>query len=263
MLATRYVLIILTAVLGVSACGSGSDSSGPSTAGSIDRKIITSRVNGTSYPLNIYLPPASAGSPASLPILYALDGESRFPELVNIVETSHSAFIVVGIGNEANRAHDYVPPNTCTPNGGGEAAFLDFIRTELIPFVESTIGGAPTKRALLGHSHGGSFVLYALLAQAPADHPFAVYLASDSSIWCMPATVAEWEQDYAAGYADLPVRLHVSYSGNVENPAFAQALQNRHYPNLTVEAHDYVGGHIGMIPAAFTAALAFAFPKIN
>jgi len=179
---------------------------------------------------------------------------------VNIVETSHSAFIVVGIGNEANRAHDYVPPNTCTPNGGGEAAFLDFIRTELIPFCRKHDRRAPTKRALLALARR-QFCPLRTVAQAPADSSLCGLPGQRFLDLCMPATVAEWEQDYAAGYADLPVRLHVSYSGNVENPAFAQPCRIATTRNLTVEAHDYVGGHIGMIPAAFTAALAFAFRR--
>jgi predicted alpha/beta superfamily hydrolase len=87
---------------------------------------------------------------ANLPTVYLLDGESRFQTLVDIVETMHAQVMIVAIGNEALRARDYVPANTCTQGGGGQAAFLQFIGTELVPFVERTFPSDPQRRILLG-----------------------------------------------------------------------------------------------------------------
>lgn len=248
------------ALLGLLLAGCGGGGSGGSTAareGTLQTKTITARSNGTLYPLNVYLPPGNANR-AALPVVYLLDGESRFSALVDIIEATHAQVIVIGIGNEAQRGRDYVPANLCTPGGGGQAAFFDFIRLELIPFVEANVGGDPLRRTLLGHSHGGSFVLYAMLSEAPGSHRFSAYLASDASIDCMRATVYGWESAYAAAYTALPVRLHVSYSANLESGPFAQQLQSRHHTGLTLAAQLYAGGHIGMIPAAFADALAFA-----
>jgi hypothetical protein len=80
----------------------------------------SARSNGTPCPLDIYLPPAECR--ANLPIVYALDGEWRFAERVNIAEATHARFIIVAFGNQANRSVDYVPVNTCTPSGGGHVA---------------------------------------------------------------------------------------------------------------------------------------------
>lgn len=80
-----------------------------------------------------------------------------------------------------------LPVMIITSNGDGQAAYLDFLRRELIPNIETTIGGNPSQRILFGHSHGGSFALYALLAQQPSQQTFKSYLASDSSIQCMRA----------------------------------------------------------------------------
>lgn len=74
----------------------------------------------------------------------------------------------------------------------------------------------------------------------------------------MSATVHGWESAYAAANTALPVRLHVSYAANLGNVAFAQQVQGRRYTGLTLAAQFYAGGHIGMIPLAFTEALAFA-----
>lgn len=256
----RWLLAVLgLALVALAGCGGGGDGP-PPMEGSTESRVITSRVNGSTYPLSIYLPPASAGSRATLPIVYALDGDWWFTQLVEIAEASKARVIVVGIGNNANRAIDYVPANTCTPTGGGNAAYLTFIRTELIPYVESTVGGDPARRALLGHSHGGSFIYYALFAQAAGSHPFSAYLASDSSIGCMPATADAWEAAYAASSTELAVRLHMSHTSiNNFDIAFAQRIRDRRYGHLVATEQTYPGTHTGIIPAAFADALRFAF----
>jgi enterochelin esterase-like enzyme len=252
----------LVALLGLvtAGCGGGGGSGTPAPvmAGSTQTRTISSQSNGTTYPLSIYLPPGTIAIRANLPTVYLLDGESRFQTLVDIVEAMKAQVMIVAIGNEALRARDYVPDNICTPGGGGQAAFLQFIGTELVPFVEATFASNPQRRILLGHSHGGSFVLYALFNEVPASRLFASYLASDSSIDCMSGTVSGWESAYAAANTALPVRLHVSYSANGGNVTLVQQVQSHHYTGLALVSQAYGGGHIGMIPAAFTDALTFA-----
>ena len=252
----------LVALLGLVTAGCGGGGSGaapPAMAGSTQTRTISSQSNGTTYPLSIYLPPNTLAIRANLPTVYLLDCESRFQTLVDIVEAMHAQVMVVAIGNEALRARDYVPANICTTGGGGQAAFLQFIGTELAPFIEATFAGHPQRRILLGHSHGGSFVLYALFNEPPANRAFAAYLASDSSIDCMSATVTGWESTYAAANTSLPVRLHVSYAANAGgNVTLVQQIQSRHYTGLTLVSQLYGGGHTGMIPAAFADALTFA-----
>jgi len=256
---TSLVALLGLVTAGCGGGGGGSANTVPTMAGSTQTKAISAQSNGTTYPLSIYLPPATVAIRANLPTVYLLDGESRFQTLVDIVEAMRAQVMIVAIGNEALRARDYVPANICTPGGGGQAAFLQFIRTELVPFVEATFPSDPQRRILLGHSHGGSFVLYALFNEVPASRLFASYLASDSSIDCMSASVAGWESAYAAANTALPVRLHVSYAANAAgNITFVQQVQSRHYTGLTLVSQIYGGGHIGMIPAAFTDALTFA-----
>ncbi len=249
------------ALLIAGGCGGGDGGGGPATMqGSTETRTLISRVSGKTYPLRVYLPPASACDRATLPIIYALDGDWWFTQLVDIAETTKSQVIVVGIGNNADRAIDYVPPNSCTPGGGGHVAYLAFIRNELIPYTEGTVGGNPARRALLGHSHGGSFVYYAMFADAPGAHPFSAYLASDASISCMPAVADAWESAYAASFSELPVRLHISHTpSNSFDIAFAQHIRDRRYAKLAVIEQTYNGTHTGIIPAAFADALGFAF----
>jgi hypothetical protein len=79
----------------------------------------------------------------------------------------------------------------------------------------------------------------------------------------MPATMNGWEESYAAANTSLPVRLHISYGAKTDNSAFVQQIQDTHYADLSLHAQFYSGGHIGMIPAAFADAIAFAFSASN
>ncbi len=120
----------IVALLGFVAAGCGGGAGTPTPlAGTLQTKSIASQRNGTTYPLSIYLPPDSDMVRATLPVVYLLDGESRFQTLVDIVEAAHTRVIIVGIGNEALRARDYVPPNQCTAGGGGRYWALPSART--------------------------------------------------------------------------------------------------------------------------------------
>jgi len=250
----RSSLIALLAALGAARSAAAD---GPTPGRTTTRSIASTRT-GASYPLNIYRPPDAPGMPARLPVVYLLDGESRFQTLADIAAASGTRTMIVGIGNEDRRSHDYVPANTCTEDGGGEAAFFDFIRFELIPFVDAELGGDPAKRVLMGHSHGGAFVLYALFNEAPDAHHFGAYLAADASVRCMPEAVYGWEAAYAARAERLPARLYLAYA-NPSNEPFARQIERRHYRGLRFASQWYPGGHNGMVQAGFTDALRFAF----
>lgn len=251
----------------LASCGGGGSDTGNGSIpgwlgqGTIDTKTLTARSNGTTYPIYIYTPPGSAkDSPkdrADMPVIYALDGDIRFPTLAGIVDSLKTRAMVVGIGNDAMRGRDYVPLNACTPNGGGQAAYFDFIRLEVVPYIEANVGGDPAKRVLWGHSHGGTFVCFAMFAESASAHTFSAYLPSDSSLPCMPDTANAWESNYAAANTTFPARVYVSYAAN-DNSQYVARIQSRHYGGLTLGSGLYPGGHIGMIPASFTDSLAFA-----
>lgn len=249
---------------GGGATGGGTSSSGGSSAagGQVISTSLASRINSTTYSLDVYLPPASAGARADLPVVYMLDGETWFQTLVDETQATQSRTIVVGIRTMGARARDYVPENTCTPGGGGHVAYFNFIRQELIPYIESTFGGSPAKRALFGHSHGGTFVLYALFAEAAAQHTFKGYLASDSALQCLVGGPDPWARDYAATYRDLPVRLHLSYVAGGQlgtNESFTTTINQLGFAGLTFVSAPYSGTHVSFVPQALAEGVPFAF----
>jgi predicted alpha/beta superfamily hydrolase len=262
----RHALTILGA-MAASGCGGGTSSTtqGP-PQGDYQSLSIESQITRTTYPLSIYAPASSLAQRSSMTVIYALDGETWFQTLTGIVTSADLPVIVIAIHTAGQRNRDFVPTNSCTSNGGGQERYLDFLRKELLPFVEKNVGGASGRRILFGHSHGGSFVLSALLSEPASTHSFQTYIASDSSISCMSSTIYEWERAYASANSSLPARVHLSYAtqGNYQsNLEFSAALARRSYSGLSLISQSYGGSHLGIVPQALTDAMAFALVSVG
>src|SRR2546430_9234669 len=90
------------------------------------------------------------------------------------------------------------------------AKFLNFLKTELIPFMETNYRGDPARRILGGHSLGGLFTLYAMFSDPSL---FWGYLAGSPAIpWDNNFTVRQ-EEEFAKNHKDLPVRLFFAVGG--------------------------------------------------
>ena len=129
-------------------------------------------------PFHIYvrLPADYATSGKTYPVVYLLDGDSLFPMLAPLhlfltYDEPVPEAIVVGLaygsfdpaaGNR--RDTDYrAPPLDDGDASGGAAAFQRMLRDEALPAVESRYRVDPSRRILVGQSHGGQFVLYSAL----------------------------------------------------------------------------------------------------
>ncbi|MEZ5040363.1 MAG: alpha/beta hydrolase-fold protein [Saprospiraceae bacterium] len=126
----------------------------------------------------------------TFPVVYVMDGESQFLTIVGVLDQLSAPasandvapqMIVVGIPN-TNRNRDLTPTQGIIGRDsasikitGGAGLMADFIKKELIPYVDSLY---PTSahRVLVGHSLGGLFVLNTLI-KYPAL--FQNYLAID------------------------------------------------------------------------------------
>jgi predicted alpha/beta superfamily hydrolase len=124
--------------------------------------------------IEVYLPEESAKNPpARYETLYVLDGDWNAKIVVDIVDFMRRVgflppIIVVSVPNHFDadgtnsRDHDLTP--TSSPDqarSGGAAAFLAFLKTELIPYVEAHYP-ANGIRSIHGHSYGGLFLFYVL-----------------------------------------------------------------------------------------------------
>lgn len=161
---------------------------------------------GESYPLNsailkeqreiqIYLPESYTKYPNQrYPVIYLLDGESNFNYLTAIVNKLSKApyptipeMIVVGIVN-TDRSRDLTPTvqkadhqSARQINGptGGNAAFFQFLETEVMPDIEKKYRSNGFN-ILIGHSFGGITALNHMLN---GQKPMQAYIVHDPSIW--------------------------------------------------------------------------------
>jgi len=119
--------------------------------------------------LLIYLPADYQTNEQPLPVIYLLDGRGNFRHTTATVDLLVSngrmpRSIVVGIAN-TDRNRDFTAVVTTERSSGGADSFLDFIESEVIPFVDDNFRTAPY-RTLIGHSLGGLFVLHVLVERS-------------------------------------------------------------------------------------------------
>ena len=170
--------------------------------------------------INIYLPEDySAGSPATYPVIYLLDGgvEEDFIHITGIVKYYTTPWIdrfpksiVVGIGN-VNRRRDFT---FATANldfvakmgfdkkdflyHGGSEKFILFIENELQPFLQKHYK-TNSSRTLIGESLGGLLATEILLKKPSL---FDTYIIVSPSLWwgnesLLAMPIAPWEKNFS------------------------------------------------------------------
>ena len=139
---------------------------------------ITSSILNETRNMSIYLPDDYARSETKYPVLYLLDGGTHLQHASAAADYLSTRglipdIIVVAIHN-VDRTRDFSPVHVeAAPTTGGAEKFLGFLSKELVPGVDESYRTAGFN-ILLGHSFGGTFAGYALLAEPDL---FDAYLA--------------------------------------------------------------------------------------
>jgi uncharacterized protein len=137
----------------------------------------------------IYNPDLTATSPIAIkhyPVVYVLDGDAHFLSTVGMIQQLSQAngntilpeMIVVGIEN-TDRLRDLTPSLTASDSKDKANPFVNFLASELIPYVDKNYNTAPY-RLLVGHSLGGLTAID-ILTNFPKY--FNAYIAIDPSMW--------------------------------------------------------------------------------
>ncbi|MDP9898452.1 alpha/beta hydrolase [Variovorax ginsengisoli] len=264
--ATRRSALML-AVAALSACGGGgssSDSAPPSTAlGQVSSFTLKSDANGYTYALQVFVPQSYATGSTTLPVIYVTEddapygasgsGALRFDTFKQAMERRGTQAILVGISGTQRRATDFLLP--------GAESYLRFITKELIPAVERQYRADPRRRALSGLSHGGYFVIAALVLEGLAGGPlsFSYYLSTESSYGghANPAEYRLYEKQIDGKSLSATVFLAGASRGNgpvIVNDLYTQMAAQKN-PGLTVIKADFETGHVEADVPAFEAAL--------
>lgn len=229
-------------------------------------------------------------SSTTYPVMYITDANRCFPMVANMStilgfpKTEFPEIIIVGIGYHikgmedwaAWRTRDLTPTNVPATdkatgeslsklsgreiivNSGGSEKFLDFIISELMPYIESGYHVSKTDKTLAGYSYGGLFALYALFKHPEA---FNRYFAGSPSIWWDKGALLRLEEEYAKTHNDLNARIFISVGSlepktmidNIEK--MKTGLLSRNYTNLSVESHIFENeSHNSCYASAFMRA---------
>jgi uncharacterized protein len=205
------------------------------------------------------------------PCWYVTDANRSFPMLANIVsifevpDPGKGEMIIVGIGYKirdvadwaAFRTRDLTPVNDpevdvyfnkilnqttgrqFNVRSGGADKFLEFITTELIPFVESNYRVSSTNRYLGGYSYGGIFTLYTMFSKPDL---FVKYFAGSPSIDFKNGFLFDLESSFASSHKDIKAKLWMTAGGAEDSVTIANVksitntLRSRNYPGFSVES---------------------------
>lgn len=217
-------------------------------------------VSGRRYQVFVALPRAYAENPQRrYPVLYATDGDYAFALVKQIARRLNGEgpaiedFILVGlsyaVGEEPmpSRRRDYTPTPEDGPNAapvathGKSAAYIRYLREQVLPFVANHYRTDEQRRLYLGHSYGGLLGTDILLS---SPEMFSGYILGSPSYWYGEHAMVAQEKTFAATHRDLPaqvymyvgeyeqVRYHQTYDMVIDTQNMARALRARGYPSL-------------------------------
>jgi predicted alpha/beta superfamily hydrolase len=244
--------------------------------GSQVRKITSKIVSEQEYELHISLPMGYETSNKKYPVLYLMDSQWDFP-LVSAIfgEEYYDGFvpevIIVGVtwgGSKPNpdylRVRDYTPTNIISEKQSGEAdKFLDFMKTELFPFIEANYKADKENRSLMGCSLGGLFTMYTLFTHTDM---FAGYVAASPAVDWDNEVLYKYEKTFAKKALAKPIRLYMTVGGVEGNKStfekFSKFIIKNKYPNLIVRSKVLENtGHSGTKPETYSRGLQYVFER--
>lgn len=244
----------------LSGCGGGGSSGDAPPAETVGQVVTSSlrSASGYDYPLQIYLPQSYATGSSTLPVIYATEGDAlygpgrnRFESFKEAMQRRGTQAILVGIGGTERRAIDFLLPSA--------SAYLSFITQTLAPSIERQYRADPKRRALSGLSHGGYFVVAALMLQAQAGvMSFSHHLSTDSSYGGHADPQAYLAFEKQIDGKPLPTTLFLAgakdYNGPIVAALYTQMAAQVH-SGLTLLHAEYNTSHVGADAPAFEEAL--------
>ena len=138
------------------------DSLGPFYLKNIDTWVMRSGIIGENYTLYVLRPAVYDTTSVKLPVLYMTDGDWNMTVAMNCFsmlrqdyDTREPLIVGIGYGKGKNQRFRDLDPAT------GGPAFLTFIETEVMPFI-NTRYRTDKEKAIYGYSMGGMFTTYTL-----------------------------------------------------------------------------------------------------
>lgn len=243
-------------------------------------------LDGRRYQVYVALPASYDSQPnRTYPVLYVTDAHYAFPifrqlaRRMNLDEPVIEEHILVGLsyaeGDAPNisRTRDYTPSArlgaTAGTEGGGPA-YQAWLKSSVLPFIETNFRADPQRRILQGHSFGSLLATQILLSE---PEMFSGYLLGSPSLWFNNHQMFDREAAYAQSHSDLAADIFM-YIGENEVPGpkgrydmvgdnrrFKQALRSRNYPSLDLSSVVISDeDHLTVAPIGFMRGLEALLP---
>ncbi len=192
---------------------------------------IHSKITGRDHELVVVYPSSYKSNPEKkYPVLYYLDAYWDTPLLVSTYgnlsyDNLVPEFIMVGLSYPSGadygkeRRLDYT--FTAVDEKSGKAnLFLDFIRKEVAPLIETQYRGQSSDRVIAGNSLGGLFTISAAYL---APDFFSGYIAISPAVEWDKQALVKLDNSYVEKHKSLNGRMFISY-GSTEFPAFRDPI---------------------------------------
>jgi predicted alpha/beta superfamily hydrolase len=185
---------------------------------------FTSKILNEKRPIQIYLPESYRNNLYRYPVFYVLDGDDNFTNAASIVKNQSGYYqhtpemIVVALSN-TNRN------KTFSIADGGADKTLDFIKDELIPYVDSAYR-TEKFRILFGHSITGPFCFYALSKYSDLFNAFIILSPTMHNKICQPAMRALEDCFNSQKQSDKLVYVGIAEGDNIKHQESFQTVKS-------------------------------------
>lgn len=283
----KLFFLILLALLAYACTLSGKKSTEPIQT--LDKKFnVYSEAVKDSFYISVQLPKKYYEKPnIKYPTVYVVDANFYFPMLAETVKQYEIAgllppLILVGIGYksfaamDSLRERDYlypaaIPSDEMKTVGGGKK-FNSFIVNQLIPHIDKNFRTETSNRALMGHSFGGYFSLYALLNQIESYQATFKNIASASpSLWYNNFYLNQLTAKLQSRKTPSSLNIYLT-AGGLEDPTWninplkklSTDITNTHLPNLNLHQAIYTDlDHMDVAMITFSRALQEFYKSTN
>jgi predicted alpha/beta superfamily hydrolase len=267
----------------------------------INRKqehLLTSKINNNNYQLFVSLPKDYSNTDTTkYPVLYLLDGNYTFPiahstrQLLDLAGSLENV-IIVGIGYNWDRSYepwyterwkDFTPSSdiksdtsrsfsdllnlkTGSLNSGGAQAFINILKSEILPFVEKTYN-ANEDKGIAGHSLGGLFAAYCLFHDPTLFNRYGI---NSPSLWWHNNKIFDIEKLFSEKNKNLNAQVFLSVGSREgvsmvpKMTAFADSLKAHNYSGLSLTSQIFDDeGHFSVVPASMSRTLSVLYRAKN
>ena len=277
----RLIIFIIAVFVGYSICYAQevTDAAEQNNLYNTQVKIFHSQIIDDDFYLYISLPDDYDQSDKKYPVLYLLDGDVTFGMATSIARylqfgNTIPELIIVGIGygtlkkSEGNmKSRDYtISPKRGRSGTGGAPKFRDFLKEELIPYIENTYRTIPDERTISGYSLGSLFAIYSLFTEPDL---FNNYIIGSPHLSWDEYRIFTVQEEAFEKMDDIDAKIFISVGSEEDEEKYfnpideiVTLIDEKAYESLKMETKVFDGGtHLICPPEALAYGLVSVFSK--